>query len=185
VGGFWLQESSHVAAAWENEEHLYKATLENYPDNVEVMVNLSAFYLGLDRDADAARLLEEARRLSPTDINVVRNGFALLVRADQPQAALELLKEHPALMERSEFLIRKGEALQQLKRFPQARDTFEEAFRRADSKLHPSEWCAAGYGLAVARLQTGATLEQAQAFVEQLCANCSSPELARLRDLLR
>jgi hypothetical protein len=88
-------------------------------------------------------------------------------------------------MERSEFLIRKGEALQQLEKFAQARASFDSAFRRADPATQTSEWCAAGYGLAITQLQTGATVEQVQALVEQFADGCTSPALTRLRDLLR
>jgi hypothetical protein len=185
LGGLWFYESSRVVAGWANDEQLYEATLANYPDNVEAMANLAARYLATGRDADAAPLLAEARRLAPADLNVIRNSFALYARANQPQAALALLREHSALLERSEFLIREGEALQQLERFEQARASFDSAFRRADPAIQTSEWCAAGYGLAISQLQTGATVEQVQALVEQLEDGCTSPELTRLRDLLR
>lgn len=179
------RETSYVVAAWGDEETLYTATLDNYPDNVEVLVNLSSSYLTVGRDADSTRLLERARKLAPDDLNVVRNHYAALVRKGDMEAALASLRAHPALIEQSEFLIREGEALQQLERFVEARSAFQRAFDRAGPSDAPAEWCAAGYGLSIAQLQTGVTPREVSALVERLRVHCHDPQLTQLRELLR
>lgn len=181
----YASETSFVVAAWADEEALYTATLEHYPDNVEVLVNLSSYYLTVGRDADSARLIERARELAPDDLNVVRNQYAALVRAGDMEGALASLRAHPRLMEQSEFSIREGEALQQLDRFVEARSAFQRAFDRTDPSDAPTEWCAAGYGLSIAQLQTGATPREVSALVERLSVHCRDPQLTQLRELLR
>jgi len=181
----YVRQTSYVIAAWADEEALYTATLDNYPDNVEVLVNLSSYYLTVGRDADSTRLLERARKLAPDDLNVVRNHYAALVRAQDMEAALASLRAHPALLGQSEFLIREGEALQQLERFAEARAVFQRAFGHADPVTSRPEWCASGYGLAIAELETGGTPREVSVLVERLSVHCREPQLAQLRELLR
>lgn len=185
VAALSVVESRRAVAAWSDDEQLYRATLENHPDNVEAWVNLSAVLLREERFDEASSALEAARALAPHDLNVIRNSLSLLAIKGQYVALLELLSLHPELRQQPEFSLRAGEALRLLERHREAATAYQQAFEAATPSGQPAEWCEAGYRLAIARLQTGATMEQVQTLVRRLLPHCPDPALVRLGELLR
>jgi tetratricopeptide (TPR) repeat protein len=185
IGSAWLPETQHVITAWRNDETLFSATVDNYPDAVEPLINLASFELRAERYAQAKSLLERAQRLAPKDAMVVRNMFSLLWQTEPPQAALGLLDQHPELEDEPEFLIRRGEALERLDDHEAARAAFQRAFDGTDSATHSEERLAAGYRLMVESLRTQ-DIARAREVAEQLLREYPTrKELEPARELLR
>jgi tetratricopeptide (TPR) repeat protein len=181
----WLPEAKSAVAAWGDEEELFRKTHENYGDNVEVLVNLSSIYLGEHRYDAAASVLSQARQLSPTELNVVRNSYALLWETNQVEAALRYLDEHPSLSARPEFLIRRAEALERMGDYEGARVVLQRAFESADPTRESDERYTAGYRLVADLLRTHRGRE-AEALIDRLVVEYpDKPELAAGRDRLR
>jgi tetratricopeptide (TPR) repeat protein len=181
----WLPETQRVIAAWRDDEILFSATLDNYPDAVEPLVNLASFDIRGQRYVQAKVLLERAQRLAPRDTMVVRNMFSLLWQTEQPQAALELLDKHPELGAQPEFLIRRGEALERLERHEAARAAFQRAFDGTDPRTPSEERLVACYRLMVASLRSQ-DIDRARELAAQLLREFPTRrELDPARELLR
>lgn len=89
----WLPEQRRTLAAWSGAEALYTASHSNYPENVEVRVNLIASYLDQKKYSQARALLLESRQLAPQDAALILNQFKLLAETGEAEAALALLPE--------------------------------------------------------------------------------------------
>lgn len=124
----WLPESVQAVRAWGDSERLFAVTVANHPDEIEPLVNLASAQLDRQRYDRAATTLERASALAPEDRGVVRNQFSLLWQTGQLEAALALLDRHPAIAQRPEFQLGRGQALAQLGRTREAIAPLQRAF---------------------------------------------------------
>jgi tetratricopeptide (TPR) repeat protein len=147
-------ESRKVLAAWSDEEQLYRATHEHYPDNVEVMANLSSVYLRRGDHERAATMLERASKVAPHDSIIFANRVELLLQMERPQVALDLLESRPAAERDVTSLQQKGRALRQLRRNREAAAAFERAFVLADRATQAEERYRAGFDAIIELLQS-------------------------------
>jgi tetratricopeptide (TPR) repeat protein len=185
VGFAWLPETRHAIASWTNDTALFTATLENYPDAIEPLVNLAALDTGAQRYPEAKTLLERAQRLAPTNLMVLRNVFSLLWQTNQLEAALDLLDRHPELGDQPEFLIRRGEALQRLEHHEAARAAFQRAFAATNPATASDERFVAGYHLMVEALLSQ-DMDGAREIAGQLLREYPTrKELEPARELMR
>jgi tetratricopeptide (TPR) repeat protein len=185
VGFAWLPETRHAIASWTNDTALFTATLENYPDAIEPLVNLAALDTGAQRYPEAKTLLERAQRLAPTNLMVLRNVFSLLWQTNQLEAALDLLDRHPELGDQPEFLIRRGEALQRLEHHEAARAAFQRAFAATNPASASDERFVAGYHLMVEALLSQ-DMDGAREIAGQLLREYPTrKELEPARELMR
>jgi tetratricopeptide (TPR) repeat protein len=185
IGFAWLSETRHVIASWTSDTALFTATLENYPDAIEPLVNLASLDIRAQRYPEAKALLDRAQRLAPTNLMVLRNVFSLLWQTNQLEAALDLLDRHAELGDQAEFLIRRGEALQQLDRHEAARAAFQRAFAATDPATASDERFVAGYHLMVEALLSQ-DMDGAREIAEQLLREYPTrKELEPAREILR
>lgn len=163
----WLPESRRVLGAWSSAERLYGMTHRNYPNAVEPMVNLSDVYARRGQYEKAIFLLEKARRTDPENITIIRHTYGLFWETGRFSDALSLLDEYPLLLRQPEFMVRRGEALEQLKRYSEAAEMYGTAFERLTLSMDNAFRYIAGYRLVVVYLYTNQR-DRARALVKRL-----------------
>jgi hypothetical protein len=172
----WLPEQRRTLAAWQSGEALFTATLENYPDNVEARVNLSASYLDQRKYAQAEALLADTRG----DYGLASNRFKLLAETGRREEALAFFAAHPEL-NTPEALLPYAQLLQRAGH----RDKAAAAFRRAfEAARDPELRFAAGYQLAL-ELVRSQDYPQAEVLIDRLLLEFPDrPELRFSKQLL-
>jgi tetratricopeptide (TPR) repeat protein len=177
-------ETSHVIAAWKSDETLYSSTILNHHEAVEPRINLAAAYLEQQRYDEASVLLEQAERLAPRDLMLVRNQFSLLWQTNQLQAAIGLLDRHPDLSRDPGLLIGRGEALERLERHDAARAAFQQAFDYSAATPKTDEHFMAGYRWLVELIRAQRFSEAQELLQRLLKEDPSREEFLRSRGLL-
>lgn len=173
----WLPEQRRVLAAWTDAPTLYTATIDNYPDNIEARVNLSAIYLDAKKYNEADALLRDSLQRAPSEKGLVLNRFKLLVETGQVDEALAFYDAQPQLDVPNIAIVR-GLLLLRVRRDAQASEAFGRALERA---VQPDERLAAGQGLVLALVRMHEDA-RAQQVVDSLLAEF--PDHPELRFLL-
>ncbi|HKU39888.1 MAG TPA: hypothetical protein VJR89_17130 [Polyangiales bacterium] len=160
----WLPATWQARTAWADDVALYARTLESFPENLEVRVNLSALELANANYARAQEVLDAGLRVAPQQPALVRHQLEVLLATGQAERALAWFELHPELVETTADALRLGELQTGAGRADVALESVRRAQRLAASD---AERRAAGYALIAALLRAGQAAE-ARGLVQQL-----------------
>lgn len=97
---------------------------------IDEFVDLLSYYLSVDKNENAAAVLDEARRLHPTAPENIKMGIRLLLYNGEPEKALEQFGELKCIDE-VEMLTIKAEIMVALREFRQAHDIAIELLQKS------------------------------------------------------
>jgi tetratricopeptide (TPR) repeat protein len=161
----WQPAFRHTLVAFRTDIGLYEASLANYPDNMEVRVNLIAAYAQAGATTQAQQLLDISLERAPHHPGLLELQLQSLVRGEQTNEALAWLDVHAELVRSKPSLsLHRALVLQKLGRTSEAQQAFLHVLAIA---TQPELRALAGYQLANLLVQAR-RLHEAHALLREL-----------------